>query len=127
MRVVPGYGPTDFASQAEAEYYDLLELELRAGEIKRFKIQPEATIHGNLKWNLDFYVVPIQGEAYYVDVKGHAFDRYKRNLQLWEEFKPAPLLVVTRYGPLRFRAIEQIGFPGEMAVLYYCRKRRGKK
>jgi len=102
-----------YGSRTEAEYADLLELEKRAGLIKDFVAHPPGVaLVGNTRWNIDFMVIDNDGAERYVEVKGMKTEGYRIKLQLYKDrkkmLKLPPLMVVARYGCMKFRAIEQV-------------------
>ena len=104
-----------FDSTAESEYDGVLELLKKAGEIADYEHHPPpVTLAGCITWKVDFMVEANDGTMYYVEVKGYTkTDRnYKKNMALWRWEIPAPLFVVTKYGPNRFRLVEEIGTEG---------------
>ena len=102
-----------FDSTAESEYAGVLELLKRAGEIADYEHHPPTVLlAGCIKWRVDFLVTPNEGDDYYIEVKGMPTADYKVKLELWRNEKPAPLFVVTKYGPSRFRVIDEIGTKG---------------
>jgi len=106
-----------YDSQAEAEYAQVLNLVRKSGDIKNWEPHPAAVqiIPGlNHKWRLDFLVHNNKGQWWYVDVKGRKTDRFTINMKLWRQRKPKPLplIIVQRYGEMRFKMIDSVGMEG---------------
>jgi len=100
-----------YDSRTEAEYADLLALEKRAGLIKDFVAHPPGVaLVGNTRWNIDFMVIDNDGAERYVEVKGFKTEGYRIKLQMYKDNaqRLPPLMVVARYGCMKFRAIEQV-------------------
>lgn len=82
-----------FDSKAEANYYLVLKEQREKGEIKAFSCQkeyvliPAFTKHGKrfrkMSYIADFYIEPLQGEPYLVDVKGVLTDTFKLKYKLF--------------------------------------------
>jgi len=102
-----------YDSGAEKEYGGVLEALRLTGEIAAYEHHPPAMVFINgVKWNVDFLVTDNNGRKCYAEVKGKKLERYGVVLQLWKYEKPAPLIVVRKYGPHRFRAIEEVDTDG---------------
>ncbi len=88
----------------------MLELLKRAGEIRDYEHHPPAVelCGGLVKWKVDYRVAGINGEEYYVEVKGMQTEGYRIKLNIWKYERPFPLFVVTKVGPMRFKVIEQV-------------------
>ena len=100
-----------YGSRTEAEYADVLELEKRAGEIQDFIAHPPGVVlDGNVRWNIDFKVIDADGTERYVEVKGCKTEGYLIKLKLYKNSskKLPPLMVVARYGNMKFHTIEQV-------------------
>lgn len=73
-----------FDSKKEADYYLMLYLSHRAGQIKYFLRQVPFDLPGNTKYRVDFMVVENDDTVRYVDVKGYQtkdFIRAKKQVE----------------------------------------------
>jgi len=96
-----------YHSKAELEYAGVLELLLMAGRIQSFLHHPPAVImcNGHVKWTVDYLVTNLDGDEYYVEVKGMPLEEFKVkfNVYLSEAPDHLPLFTVYRYAEGRFR------------------------
>lgn len=66
-----------FDSIMEADFYEELKLQLRAGVIISFERQAPFDLPGGRKYLLDFMVVTADGDIHYYDVKGATTQVYR--------------------------------------------------
>jgi len=85
-----------FDSKMEAEYYDLLKLREKAGEIAIIGRQCKVYLtNAKILMKPDFIVRDLKSqEMYYIEVKGVKTSDFAIKLRLWEHYGPAPLLLV---------------------------------
>lgn len=94
-----------FASKAEMEYFQILEIEMRAGGHDRIVCQPPIRL-GPIDYVPDFAVK--RGESWrWIDVKGAETPAFKMKKKLWAEYGPGQLIIVKKQGK-RFRVTETI-------------------
>lgn len=74
-----------FDSKKEAEYYQELKLELRAGAIKGFCLQPIFILAPDLKYRPDFIVFNSDGTYEIIDVKGFRTKEYITKKKVFED------------------------------------------
>lgn len=74
-----------FDSIKEANYYEELKLQLRAGEIKGFCIQPTFILAPNLKYKADFIVFNNDDTSEIIDVKGMKTKEYIVKKKVFED------------------------------------------
>lgn len=88
-----------YASKAEMQYAQFLDLMVQAGELLgvREQVTVELGVPEN-KYRPDFVCTLPNREEYYVDVKGHETAKFKRDKKLWAAYGPAPLHIVKRVG-----------------------------
>ena len=90
-----------FDSKLEADYYDDLKLQLRAGVIRGFCRQPEFMLVAGLgerkpvTYKADFIVFNLDGTAEIIDVKGMETEVFKiKEKQFYEKFPGLKLKIV---------------------------------
>jgi len=90
-----------FDSQKEADYYQELKLQLRAGTIRGFCRQPEFVLvagHGERRpvtYKADFIVFHLDGTAEIIDTKGYETETFRLKEKLfYEKFPGLELKVV---------------------------------
>lgn len=71
-----------FASKKEANYYVILKLRKKKGEIKDFEMQVPYKFACGVKYILDFRVTENDGSIRYIDVKGVLTPVYKLKKKL---------------------------------------------
>lgn len=74
-----------FDSQKEGDYYNELNLRLKAGEIKGFCRQAEFILAPNLRYKADFIVFNNDGTSEIIDVKGFKTQVYKDKKKVFED------------------------------------------
>lgn len=78
-----------FDSQKEANYYEELKLQLRAGVIKGFCRQPQfILVEGNIKeraitYSADFIIFHLDGTAEIIDTKGYEPQQWQRTYKMF--------------------------------------------
>ena len=88
-----------FDSKAESEYFGLLKLKIRAGEIKYIDVHPVVSLPGGIRWKLDFFIYYPDGKIEAIDIKGFETQVFKMKQKLFNQFHPlAPLKVITKKG-----------------------------
>ena len=97
-----------YASKGEMLYAQRLDLLRSAGEVIEFIEQPRVALGvPENKYVPDFFVVPVKGLPYYVDVKGMETSKFKRDKKLWASYGYVELVIVKRYGK-GFKVTEKI-------------------
>ena len=86
-----------FDSRAEADWWAMLALSLRAGEIRSVNRQVTYTL-GDISYRADFEIVTDDGERIAQDVKGVETPRFRLVRRLWAKYGPCPLQVIKRRG-----------------------------
>lgn len=84
-----------FGSKAEMRRYAELKVATQGMAISGFTIQPTVKLTKHVKYRPDFMVLEKDG-FHYEDVKGVWTQRFRVVVQLWREFGPAPLVILTR-------------------------------
>lgn len=74
-----------FDSQKEAEFYNELNLRLKAGEIKGFCLQPVFILADSLKYKADFIIFNNDGTSEIVDTKGFKTKEYIVKKKVFED------------------------------------------
>lgn len=87
-----------FDSRAEAAYAKILQLRLMRGSLITVVCQPAIDLGDHpteyLRYIPDFLVVPMNGMAHYVDVKGKETAKFRDVRKWWHVHGPADLVVV---------------------------------
>lgn len=86
-----GYG---FDSQAEARYYDQLQIQLAAGEVLFFARQVPIDIGAGKVYRVDFLVIYADGSIRFIDVKGHETKVFRLKKALVEDKWPITIDIV---------------------------------
>ena len=97
-----------FASKAEMEYFQILEIEMRAGGIQSIVCQPPIRL-GPIDYVPDF-AVKIDDDWRWIDVKGMETPAFRIKKKLWAEYGPGLLVLVKKSGK-HFKIVEEI--PGK--------------
>ena len=74
-----------FDSQKEAEFYNELNLRLKAGEINGFCLQPVFILADSLKYKADFIIFNNDGTSEIVDTKGFKTKEYIVKKKVFED------------------------------------------
>lgn len=88
-------GGRTYGSKAEMEYAQRLEIERAAGEVLLFLEQVKVRL--GVPENVyvpDFFVITRGGFFHFVEVKGKATPKWRRDMKLWAAYGPATLVVV---------------------------------
>lgn len=101
-----------YDSKAEAEFAQLLDTSLLAGEILEYVRQPVVRlgVPENV-YRPDFLVIPRVGVPYYVDVKGVETAKFKRDKKLWSAYGRLALLVKGRKGTETVEPADKVCLP----------------
>lgn len=98
-----------FDSKAECQYAMQLYMMLECGAILDFICQPRVWL--GVPENVyvpDFLVIPEQAAPYYVDVKGHETQKFKRDKKLWKAYGRLELVIVKHKRGDKFETTETI-------------------
>ena len=77
-----------FDSKLEADYYDDLKIQLRAGVIQGFCRQPRFVLTESMEYLADFIVWNLDGTAEIIDTKGYKTDLYIAKKKMFKEKYP---------------------------------------
>ena len=97
-----------YASKAEMQYAQLLDLLMQDGTIVEIREQPR--FHLGCPENTyiaDFLVVPAKGLPHVIDVKGMETAKFRRDKKLWKVYGEMQLIIVKQRGG-RFYVVEEI-------------------
>jgi len=88
------YRGITFASKAEAQYAEMLDLLTANGEVAWWMPQPRLRLGADTIYQPDFFVVEPTC-AYFVDVKGAETAVFRMKKNLWKKYGPCELRVVS--------------------------------
>jgi len=94
-----------YDSRAEMLYAKHLDALIETANLTDFCEQPQVMLGEDTRWRLDFFVVGIGREMYYVDVKGRETPDFRRKKKLWQKYGRLPLHIVKLKGK-RFETVE---------------------
>lgn len=91
------YNGVRYASKAEAQYAQVLDILLRSGQIIDWIGQPKVRLGApDMTYRPDFLVIPKGERPYFVDVKGHETQRFRDIKKLWRCYARLQLRVVRK-------------------------------
>ena len=82
-----------FQSKKEAQYYDMLRLRQKAGEVLFFHRQAAFDLPGNITYRCDFQEFWTDGSVHYIDTKGCKTKDFIRNKKMVECLYPIEIEV----------------------------------
>lgn len=89
----------NFQSGAEGTYYAQLQIEERAGLIKKIRTQVKIWLTPSTKHNCDFVVFDIKrGIDIAREYKGKEDGRWLTLMQLYKDFAPLPIQIIKKQG-----------------------------
>lgn len=95
----------NFQSIAEGDYYLMLKLLVKLGNVTHFLRQVPFDLPGGVKYRLDFLVFRADGTVQYIDVKGKKTAEFKMKKKLVEALYPVVIQCMKKTGNLRFKEI----------------------
>lgn len=83
-----------FDSKLEVAVYEMLVLQLKAGELKEIRVKPNVRLtDAKILAIPDFMVTNKDDTESYVEAKGYETDVWRIKRRLWKHYGPGPLLV----------------------------------
>ena len=94
-----------FESKAEADYYGLLKILKKHGEVESFEMQVEYVLTAGIKYRLDFLVKYTDGHTEYIDIKGVKTDVFKLKARLMKHDHGITIVCLKRLSAFAFKNV----------------------